>query len=200
MPEGAYRHDDGTVEAFRCAAGPAGWRYVGTTPDGRVDLTVDSRWRQVRVEVTAGGWVLRGGVSGADTGWVRAAASGASGVSAAQEHSARAGGFFGRSPAFLVATARALGLVVGGTARVLLQEITEPALGVRGTEQEWALTAVDQHPIGPSGGGILAVQQWRIAEVATGAATTLHLCGDIVLAGPGVELTGLSSDEGGTRT
>ena len=41
MPTGAYELVDGTVERFSCAAGPAGWRYAGSTDRSRVDVTLD---------------------------------------------------------------------------------------------------------------------------------------------------------------
>lgn len=192
MPDGAYLHDDGTVEEFQCAAGPAGWRYVGSLPGSRVDVTVDSRWRQIRLEVLAGAWMLRGGVSGADTVWLRGAARD---LSEAQEHSAWATGFAGRSPGLLVATARSLQLAVGGSVRLRLVEITEPVLAVRLTDQEWVLAGVTEHP---AGDGVLPVHRYRIADLGTGLTTELHLCGDIVLTGPGVELHRLSGPPTGS--
>ncbi|WP_241682975.1 hypothetical protein [Actinomadura sp. J1-007] len=95
MPRGTYVHlDDDLTERFQCAPGPGGWRYVGERADGvRTDLVVDGRWRQIRVEVVAPSWWLRGGVTGHDLAWVRGpAADGADGGAA------RAGGA-GRSTA-----------------------------------------------------------------------------------------------------
>ena len=67
---------------------------------GGIDITVDDAWRQLRVEISAGSWVVRGGRSGADTVWVRGT----------DEDTAAAYGFTGRSPAFLIVTARLLAL------------------------------------------------------------------------------------------
>ena len=88
VPRGLYslRDQDGTVvayERFSCAPGPVGWRYNaqvlapdGRTPAGLVDLTTDASGLQIRVEVRAGGWVVRGGVADGETVWVRTGASG----------------------------------------------------------------------------------------------------------------------------
>ncbi|WP_157430074.1 hypothetical protein [Actinomadura oligospora] len=105
MPRGTYLHlEDGTEERFQCAPGPGGWRYVASRTDGtRVDLVVDARWRQIRVEFVAPDWWLRGGVTGREVAWVRAASSGE-----ATEHSTPASGFLGESPAFAIAIARYL--------------------------------------------------------------------------------------------
>lgn len=184
MPTGSYLHSDGSTEEFQCAPGPAGWRYVGEFTDGgRLDLTVDSRWHQIRVELTGGGWLLRGGVNGAETVWLRAAARD---LRAATEHSARAAGFAARSPGLLVATARSLHLADGGTARVRLVSVSEPALATVLIDQEWTLTSTDEHP---TDAGPLPVEHYRIADLATGSTELLHLSGDVALSGPGTELS-----------
>ena len=66
MPVGTYRiiGDHGEpvgTEAFRCAPGPAGWRYfaeIDTTEHRRhhevVDIVVDADWRIVRVRLDTG--------------------------------------------------------------------------------------------------------------------------------------------------
>ncbi|HYH28086.1 MAG TPA: putative glycolipid-binding domain-containing protein [Actinomycetota bacterium] len=66
MPTGVYRTMDGEGkptgrEEFRCAPGPAGWRYVSTihveAGDPHieiVDLAVDDTWRPVRLRVDTG--------------------------------------------------------------------------------------------------------------------------------------------------
>ena len=66
MPSGRYvvLGDDGEptgTEDFRCAPGPAGWRYfseIETTEHGRhreiVDVAVDADWRPVRLRVDTG--------------------------------------------------------------------------------------------------------------------------------------------------
>ncbi len=191
MPEGAYRYDDGTIEDFQCAPGPAGWRYVGrtsgATPGGRVDVAVDSRWRQVRLEIHGGGWLLRGGVTGPKTLWVRGAAGDLAG---AQEHTAAAAGFTGSSPGLLVAIARSLALTVGVAARVRLVAVTAPVLATRLVEQEWTLHEVSEHETETAP---LAVERYSVADLATGVTEVLYLSGDVALSGPGVELHALAS-------
>jgi len=188
LPTGTYLHAGGDTETFQCAAGVAGWRYVSTFSDGgRLDLTVDSRWHQIRVEIAGGGWVLRGGVSGAETVWLRAAADD---LSEAVEHSARAAGFAGRSMGVLVATARSLGLVVGGSARVRLVAVTEPVLATVLIDQQWTLTSTEEHE---TDGGLLPVEHYQIADLATGSTELLHLAGDVALSGPGFDLQSLQS-------
>lgn len=66
MPSGRYTVMDGNrrpvgTEEFRCAPGPAGWRYFATietsVPDPHseiVDLVVDSGWRLVRLRIETG--------------------------------------------------------------------------------------------------------------------------------------------------
>lgn len=189
MPSGAYRYDDGTTEEFQCAPGPAGWRYVGTTSDGdRVDVAVDSRWRPARVEMLAGGWRLRGGVTGPDVIWLRAVAED---LADAVEHRTPAHGFFGRSPGLLVATARSLELVAGASTRIRVVEVAEPVLATRTVDLDWTLLDVVSHD--GADDAALPVEHYRVTELATGLATELHITGDVVLAGPGVELLDLRS-------
>ena len=70
MPAGTYRVLDGDgegvgEEAFRCAPGPAGWRYASTITttapfphEESVDLVVDAAWRPVRLRVDTGDHLL----------------------------------------------------------------------------------------------------------------------------------------------
>ena len=185
MPTGAYELVDGTVERFSCAAGPAGWRYAGSTDRSRVDVTLDGGGRQVRVELTAGGWLLRGGVAGSSTVWLRSGA-GAEPV----ERSAEAAGLTGSSPAFLVAATRLLRLRPGSRARLRLVSVTGPALATRVVEQGWELVGVTSHPtdLGP-----LPVGRYRVADLDTGEVEEVHVAGDVVLSAPAVQLTELES-------
>lgn len=201
MPAGVYSfHDptDGTAlggERFSCAPGPAGWRYTATSLDGRggVDLAIDTRGRPVRVEVVAGDWRVRGGATvvdgGAAVAWVRGAVDPSMPDSAVEGH-AKTPAFTGRSPAFLVATARLLGLTPGQSVRVRLTELTEPVLAPHPRDEAWALTGVEEHPT-PS--GPLPVARYEVADLATGVRGVVHLAGDVVLAAPGVELEELES-------
>ncbi|MDI2132969.1 hypothetical protein [Yinghuangia seranimata] len=201
MPSGRYSfHDphDGTPlggERFSCAPGPAGWRYTATAVDGRssLDLTVDARGRPVRVEAVASGWRVRGGATVVDGAaavmWVRAPAEPTPGTSGT-EGEARAQAFTGRSPGFLVATARLLGLAPGQSVRVRLVELTEPVLAPHPCDQAWALTGIEEHPT-PT--GPLPVARYEVADLATGTRGVVHIAGDVVLAAPGVELEELDT-------
>ena len=185
MPTGTYELAGGVVEHFSCAAGPAGWRYVGTAGSDRVDVTLDGGGRQVRVELTAGGWTLRGGVAGREVAWVRAGAG-----EKPVERSAKASGFTGTSPAFLVAAVRLLRLRPGSRARLRLVSVTGAALAARVVEQGWELVAVTSHATET---GPLPVGRYRVADLQTGETGEVHVAGDVVLAAPGVELTRLDS-------
>ncbi|MFF2045625.1 hypothetical protein ACFVVX_34920 [Kitasatospora sp. NPDC058170] len=200
MPNGRYSHHDTHdhvllgEERFSCAPGPAGWRYVSKTygPDGRVlgtvDLTLDSRARPLRMELRAGGWQVRGGaVDG--VAWVRTDPADPAGELAAEGHD-RAHGFTGRSPGFLVATARMLRLREGASARVRLVAFTEPVLAPRTFDQGWLLEGVDTHE---TDSGPLLVERYQVADLETGEQQVVHLAGDVVLAAAGVELEELES-------
>jgi hypothetical protein len=201
VPRGTYHHLDpgGTlagVEVFSCAPGPAGWRYVSQTYDadsrplGRVDVTVDDRWRQVRVQVTAGAWTLRGGLAGPEAVWVRAPADAPVGRAEDTEQAATAAGFTGRSPAFAVVTARLLGLSLLDRRRVRLVGVTEPACVALPVDEGWALVDVTEHE---TDSGPLPVQRYEVADLATAERRVVHLAGDVVLEAPGLELVDLES-------
>ncbi|HEX6754925.1 MAG TPA: hypothetical protein VF109_03165 [Mycobacteriales bacterium] len=180
VPSGEYELADGSVERFSCAAGPAGWRYVSPG----IDLTLDAAGRQVRVELSAGGWLLRGGIAGSEVYWVRY------GGPEPVERSAAAAGFTGASPGFLVAATRLLRLTPGSRARLRLVSVTGPALATRVVEQGWELAGVTSHPteLGP-----LPVARYRVTELDTGESGEVHVAGDVVLAAPGVQLASLES-------
>jgi hypothetical protein len=197
MPTGVYLRSDPfepdrpVLERFSCAPGPVGWRYAASTHDvetaeqvGRVDVTVDSHWRQVRVELVAGAWTLRGGVTGREVLWVRSGAGGAD----AAEHVAEAAGLCGASPAFLVTTARMLGLAPGEVTSVALVGVGGAALATRTLRQRWTFAEVIEHPtdLRP-----LRVERYEVADLDTGEVAEVHLAGDVVVAGPGIELTEL---------
>ncbi|TYC09543.1 hypothetical protein FXF65_34065 [Actinomadura syzygii] len=193
MPSGTYLLMNGDVEErFQCAPGPGGWRYTSRRSDGvRTDLVVDSRWRQIRVEVVTPTWWLRGGVTGAQVAWVRAAgetlrAAGETGT----EHAERASGFMFDSPAFLVAAAHSLGLEEGARTTVRLVLLSGPSLSPLTVAWQWSRgeTATYETETEP-----LPVSRYEVADLATGEVETVHLAGDVVVGAPGVELTELDS-------
>jgi hypothetical protein len=182
VPSGTYLHlDDQVEERFQCAPGAGGWRYVGERTDGgRVDLTVDGGWRQIRIELTSAGRLIRGGVAGRETLWVRDE----------EELSAEAAGFLGDSPGFLVAVARSLRLDQGEHATVPLVRLTGPALAALTVTQRWRLTDITTYDaeLAP-----LPVERYEITDLATGEPVAVHLAGDVILEAPGIELTGLET-------
>ncbi|NDU72483.1 hypothetical protein GWI34_07570 [Actinomadura sp. DSM 109109] len=186
MPSGTYLHlDGGLEERFQCAPGPAGWRYASTRSDGvRVDLVVDSRWRQMRVEVVTPGWWVRGGVTGRELAWVRAA--GETGT----EHVERASGFLYDSPGFLVAVARSLSLDEGAGSDVRLVRLSGTSLSALTGLWRWRLAGTSVHETETEP---LPVAEYEIADLSTGEIEHVHVAGDVVLAAPGIELTALES-------
>ncbi|MBW8484583.1 hypothetical protein [Actinomadura parmotrematis] len=186
MPSGTYLHLDGEIEeTFQCAPGAGGWRYVGTRADGvRTDLVVDGRWRQIRVEVAAGERWVRGGVTGNELAWVRAAGG------TGDEHGARAAAFVGESPAFLVAVARWLRLEPGAQRDVALVRLGGPSLAALTVRQRWRLADVTEHATETAP---LPVERYEVADLETAEAWAVHLAGDVVLDAPGIELAALAS-------
>lgn len=182
MPSGVYRLADGRAERFSTVEAPAGWSYVGVRDDGsRVELTVDSRWRPVRCELSTPRWRLRGGSAGRELMWVRSAADGSEPV----EDAAEAAGFLGDSPAFSVVLARLLSLPLKGSAWVRQVVVAEPLLAPLVVERGWTLEAVEDHE---TESGPLVVERYRVDDRATGEHVTLHLAGDVLLDGAGCEL------------
>jgi hypothetical protein len=189
VPSGEYQVG-AERERFSCAPGPAGWRYNATVlnPDGvargKVDVVVDARWRQVRVELVRGAWILRGGIAGRETMWVRTGVGGEGAAEAAE----RAAGFFGGSPAFWITTARMLALTAGESATVALVEIAGDALAAHSVRHRWSLVEVGEHAaeLRP-----LRVERYEVADLDTGVVAEVHMAGDVVLAAPDIELLAL---------
>ncbi|RBM09033.1 hypothetical protein [Streptomyces sp. PT12] len=196
MPRGRYSlhdPDDGALigeERFQCAPGPGGWRYVSRTfapdgePTGSLDLTLDALGRPIRLELAAADWRIRGAALHGVT-WVRASTTGGDGT----EGNAAARAFTGASPAFLIATAQLLRAAEPGSGgRVRLVAFTPPVLAPRTIDEHWTLTGTHIHA---DDGASLAVDTYRVDDLATGERRTIHLGGDVVLAAPGVELEDL---------
>ncbi|GAA4376543.1 hypothetical protein GCM10023088_35400 [Actinomadura verrucosospora] len=186
MPAGTYLHlDGGLEERFQCAPGPVGWRYASTRSDGvRVDLVVDARWRQIRVEVVTPGWWVRGGVTGRGLAWVRAADE------TGAEHSERASGFLHESPGFLVAVARSLELDEGAQTDVRLVRLSGASLSALTAPWRWRLVGTSSYETETEP---LPVSEYEVTDLSTGEVEAVHLAGDVVLAAPGIELTALES-------
>lgn len=213
MPTGRYTHLDpvlGDVRAFErfsCGAGPAGWRYVSTIvdpegrPRGSLDLTCDSRWHQLRVELRADGWWLRGGAVGGQLLWRRAPIVAAGRLATEQfgwpeqaeqvrpaepaERAERASGFTGISPAFLVAAAGLLELRPGAASRLRVLRVGGAALGVLTEEESWRLVDVTTHL---TDDGPLPLEHYEVTNASTGERAAVHLAGDVVVSGPDMEL------------
>lgn len=198
MPRGRYSlHDpyDGTPlgdEHFQCAPGASGWRYTARTtapdgtPTGSVDLTIDHLGRPVRLELHAAGWQVRGAALDGVT-WVRSDPEGTT----AREGNARAQGFTGTSPAFLVATTRLLTpSPAPSPQRLRLVALTHPVLAPRTLDQAWTRTGEDAHEADT---GVLRVTNYQVSDLETGEQHPVHIAGDVVLAAPGVELEELDT-------
>jgi hypothetical protein len=202
MPTGEYLlsdpHDGAllAVERFRCAAGPVGWRYVATrhlpgtagaeSVVGKIDVTVDARWRQLRVEVATGGWLVRGGLTADGFTWVRRPEDGTGEV---EEHTADAFGFGVASPAFLVCAARFAALAPEGQADLRLVGLTPPGLAATTIRQRWRLDGRTTHR---SDGAEVLVDDFTVLDLDLGSGGAVHLAGDVVLAAPGVDLAELA--------
>lgn len=192
MPRGTYLHlEDQIEERFQCAPGPGGWRYVAERTDGlHLDLTVDSRWCPVRLEVRTADWLVRGGLTGAELLWLRSPLGVPVDSPLTTEHSVRAGGFLLDSPGSLVAVARSLRLGAAESRDVRLVRVAGSVLAARTTTQRWTFaesTSYDTE-LGP-----LPVRRYEIADLETGQVSTIHLAGDVVLEAPDIELTTLET-------
>jgi len=198
MPRGRYSffdtHDHTPLgeEHFHCATGPSGWRYTAqtTTPDGAhagsIDLTIDNLGRPIRLELHAFAWRVRGAAIDGVT-WVRTDPTGEH----AQEGNALARAFTGVSPAFWIATARLLRLAPDSPAtRVRLVSFQPPVLAPLTVDQSWSLVSSTAHSTDL---GFLPVDNFRVADLATGEQHDVHIAGDVVLAAPGVELEDLDT-------
>lgn len=163
MPYGTYTFDSGAHEDFRCGPHQGGWRYR----TAGLELALDAAGRQRRVEFRADGRVLRGGVIGTETLWVRDG----------RERAVLAAGFAGDSPALLLAATRLLDLTPGDRIRLHLILVTGPALATREVDQGWEL---------------IAPHHYRLTHLDTGESGDVHLQDGMILSAPGVHLTALA--------
>jgi hypothetical protein len=168
--EGAYLlsgHDGAyAVERFTTTETEDGWQYVGvrehpaTGADlGRIDLLADAAGRLLRLEMAAGGWLLRGGIVGPEALWRRGD----------EERSDTAHGFTGTSPGFAVVASR---LSAGGR-QLRLIAVHDASLATSTVDQAWA----------PARSG------WESTDLSTGERARWVVDGGVVLHGPGVTLT-----------
>jgi hypothetical protein len=173
VPEGSYllSGHDGPYAVERFVSGPdsAGWRYTATRTDpgsgahlGRIDLLLDPAGRALRLEVVAGGWLLRGGVVGDEAIWRRGD----------EEHVERAHGFTGTSPAYAIAATRLLADT--GAARLRLVAVHDGALATGTVDQSWTRR-------GPA--------TWEVDDLATGERRRWAIEDDVVVEGSGLTLT-----------
>ena len=178
MTSGAYLlsgHDGPyALERFTCGPDGAGWRYDATRTDpgsgatlGRLELHLHGT--TTRLQVEAGGWVLRGAAGAGEVLWRRGE----------QERVVAGDGFTGSSPAFLVVSARL------GQARQQLVEVTEPVLATRTATQQWRRLPEEAHDE-------VVVVVWQVDDLATGERRTVRLAADVVVEAPDVRLTALT--------
>ncbi len=178
MPRGVYQAD-GRSEAFSCAPGPAGWRYVSST----LDLACDTAFRPVRLAVTGanGAW-LRGGGLRLDDGspvlvWASSSAPDAERTSPVES-------LVHPSPGAWVALLRA----VGGPghepleAQVAVLDVSSDALGALVGRR--VLRRVDVTTYEAPAGELLA-ERWLVDDPDTGQRREVHLAGDVMLSASG---------------
>lgn len=184
MPMGRYRVMDGEghpvgTEEFRCAAGPAGWRYFSRVetllPEPHeevIDLVVDAAWRPLRLRIDAGEHHLSVAVEDGRL----------SGVRDAEEIDLPFGPTTELdylSPAFNAVTARH----VDRTAEfdvVYLEPFTcRPVL----ERQRYELLGDDEAatPVGR-----FAARRWRYTSLRAGWTSTFWVAADVVVAYEGV--------------
>ncbi len=189
MPRGVYQAD-GRPEAFSCAPGPVGWRYVSST----LDLACDAAFRPVRLAVTGlgGGWLRGGGLRLDDGAPVLVWASSAN---PDVERTTPAEALVHPSPGAWVAMLRtAAGPGDEPVERnVTVLDVDSEGLGAlagRRLLRRVSATAYD------APAGQLLAERWFVDDPDTGRRREVHLAGDVLLSASGgdlpeVELTDL---------
>ncbi len=179
MPRGIYQLA-GRSEAFSCAPGPAGWRFVSD----RLDLACDTGFRPVRFVVTSsGGQVLRGGGLRLDDGtpllvWAPA-------DDPAGERTAAAGALLTGSPGAWVSFLRTVAPPGSApvSADVVALEIDPDSAAALTVRRRVTRTGAQAHQ---APAGTLQVETWTVDDLDTGARRELHLAGDVLVwAAPG---------------
>ncbi|HEX9891246.1 MAG TPA: putative glycolipid-binding domain-containing protein [Actinomycetota bacterium] len=181
MPAGAYTilHEGHVVgrEAFRCAPGPAGWRWFSeietSLPEPHreiVDYTVDTAWRPVRLRVDTGSHRIE---LTSDQGRLRGRRDGQPLDLALPED------LDYLSPCFNAVTANRL----GGSARIrplYMDPVTIQPRVVDQTYDHLGEEGIDT-PVGR-----FPATAWRYTAPATGFTARLWVAGDIVVSYEGV--------------
>ncbi|MFP5347133.1 MAG: hypothetical protein ACLGIA_08905 [Actinomycetes bacterium] len=189
MPRGSYAVN-GRPEAFSCAPGPAGWRYVSDV----LDLAVDARFAAVRFEVRAGDRWARGVRASLDDG--QRLLAWACSADPCDERLSEASSVETDSPGSLVALVRAAAAPGTDPVRRLLPVVRFDVPALAGLEARRVLTRVgtEWHE---APDGHLLVEQWYVDDVDAGTRVVVSAAGDVVLAAEGpdleVELTSLDS-------
>ena len=180
MPAGRYTVQDGSgrpvgTESFRCAPGPAGWRYVAeietVVPEPHrevVDFVVDEAWRPVRLRIDTGSHDLVMMVERDRATVVRDGDP----VEVAFGHEVEVDYL---SPCFNAVTAHRLGRSAEIEVLFLRPVTCEPVL----TGQRYELQ--DEEEIDTPVGRFRAVR-WTYTSLETGWSRPLWVAGDVVVA------------------
>jgi hypothetical protein len=181
MPAGRYTVLDGSgrpagAESFRCAPGPAGWRYFAeietSLPEPHrevVDLVVDAWWRPVRLRIDTGSHDILLVVEGDRTTAVRDGdpVEVVFGPDVELDY---------LSPCFNAVTANRL----GRTAEIdvlYLRPVTCEPVPVR---QRYELEETEEEVTTPA--GRFRAARWRYTDLGSGWTRPLWVAGDVVVA------------------
>ncbi len=174
MPRGTY-HLAGRPEAFSCAPGPAGWRFVSPT----LDLACDSTFRAVRFVVTGdGGRQVRGGGLRLEDGAPVLVWAPSDDLTA--ERTTAAVGVLTGSPGSVVALLRSAAEPGEEPARADVEVLRfDPSTlaGLR-VRLRLARSGATRHD---APDGELLDESWSVTDVDTGLSSEVHLAGDVLL-------------------
>ena len=177
MPIGVYALANGGREEFRCAPGPAGWRWFSTveTPGSEahhevIDYAVDGAWRPVRIRIDTGSHALLLSASGERF----VGASDAEGVDLPLPEDVDY-----RSPCFNAVTANR----VRRTTDVQPLFIEPATLEHRLEAQRYELLGRERvsTPV-----GAFEAEAWRYTAIGTGWTARIWVAGDVVVSYEGL--------------
>jgi hypothetical protein len=178
VPEGRYRVWDGDgavvgTEDFRCAPGPAGWRYVAAiethgAPPTSLDLVVDAGWRIALVRIDNGVHELLLEAAGDDA--LRGARDGAP-IDVAYGRDLHLDVF---TPATNAVTCRRL----DGTAEIDVVYVDPDELQPRRVRQRYERHA-DERVATPAGS--FDATRWTFTSLDSGWSADLWVAGDVVV-------------------